>query len=81
MHHSRRATVRDLRHDFARVESALAKGEGIEIVKRNKVIAHLVPVKNTPPAPDFAGRLKAIWGDKVFEVSGAALIALERDRY
>jgi antitoxin (DNA-binding transcriptional repressor) of toxin-antitoxin stability system len=85
MYHMKRATVRDLRYAFPKVEAALAEGEEIEIVKRNKVIAKLVPIrpeaKPRPPMPDFLGRLKAIWGDRILEPSTAELLAEERERF
>ena len=37
------ATVRDLRNNFARLSKWLEKGETIEIVKRGKPVADLVP--------------------------------------
>jgi antitoxin (DNA-binding transcriptional repressor) of toxin-antitoxin stability system len=57
----KRATVRDLRYAFPKVESALAEGEEIEIVKRGKVVARLSPVPTAPKRlvmPDFMARLK-----------------------
>jgi antitoxin (DNA-binding transcriptional repressor) of toxin-antitoxin stability system len=79
----RRATVRDLRYSFKEVEAQLAEGEEIEIVKRKKVIARLVPV--TPPAaaekPDFLARMRRNWGDKILEPSNAELLAQERERF
>ena len=37
------ATIRDLRNDFARLSKWLEKGETIEIIKRGKPVADLVP--------------------------------------
>ena len=37
------ATIRDLRNDFARVSKWLEKGETVEIIKRGKPYADLVP--------------------------------------
>jgi antitoxin (DNA-binding transcriptional repressor) of toxin-antitoxin stability system len=78
----KRATVRDLRYAFKEVEATLAEGEEIEIVKRKKVIARLIPV--TPPSvvekPDFMARMKAIHGDVILHPSNAELLAEERDR-
>ncbi len=37
------ATVRELRNDFGRLSKWLEKGETIEILKRGKAIAELVP--------------------------------------
>jgi antitoxin (DNA-binding transcriptional repressor) of toxin-antitoxin stability system len=83
MYHMKRASVRDLRYDFPKVEKMLAEGESIEITKRNRVVARLVPTGETNAPrhiPDFLGRMKKIYGDKVLEVSGAELIRWDRDR-
>ena len=78
----KQATVRDLRYNFPRVERLLAEGEAVEITKRRRVVAKLVPVeKPTPPAmPDFAGQMRKIYGNKILKVSGAELIRWDRDR-
>jgi antitoxin (DNA-binding transcriptional repressor) of toxin-antitoxin stability system len=83
MHHMKQASVRDLRYHFSEVERLLEQGEGIEITKRKRVIAHLLPVKRKRPVkrPDFLARLRKIYGNKVFKESNAELIAWERDRY
>jgi antitoxin (DNA-binding transcriptional repressor) of toxin-antitoxin stability system/predicted nucleic acid-binding protein len=83
MYHMRTASVRDLRYDFKKIEHMLAQGEEVQITKRKRVIARLVPEKapERPPMPDFLGRMKAIYGDKVHEVSGAELIRMDRDRF
>ena len=43
------ATVRELRNDFGRLSKWLAKGETIEIVKRGKPFADLVPKSGGKP--------------------------------
>jgi antitoxin (DNA-binding transcriptional repressor) of toxin-antitoxin stability system len=79
----KQASVRDLRYRFTEVEHLLREGEEIQITKRRKVIAHLIPAKaaGSRSRPDFLGRLKKIYGDKVLKVSGAQLLAKERDRF
>ena len=66
----KRATVRDLRNDFAKLETWLGEGEEIQIEKRGKPIAMLTPMKTGRTKefvmPDFEARRKAIWGDRVF---------------
>ena len=83
MCHMKRATVRDLRYAFKEVEARLAEGEEIEIVKRNKVIAKLVPVTPAPPVekPDFLARMKKNHGDVILHPSNAELLAEERERF
>jgi len=82
MDHMRKASVRDLRYHFPEIESLLQDGQEIQITKRKRVIARLVPErprKKAPPMPDFLGRLKEIYGNKVLKVTGAEMIRAERD--
>jgi len=82
MYHMK-ASVRDLRYKFPEIERLLRQGQKIEITKRGKVIAELSPVSAKAPAkmPDFRAIRRGIMGDKMLEVSGAELIAQDRDRY
>jgi len=79
----RKATVRQLRCEFREIERLLQLGEEIQITKRGRLIARLVPENEQPPAklPNFRARMRAIYGDKVFAVSGAELVSEDRDRY
>jgi len=82
MDHMKRASVRDLRYRFSRIEGLLRDGEEIAITKRKRVIARLVPALPQAPAqrPDFLGRLQRIYGEKKLKVSGAELLRRERER-
>ncbi len=68
--HMKTATVRDLRNDFSRLEAWIREGEEVRIEKRGQPVAVLSPYREHPDGairnPDFAARLKAIWGDRVF---------------
>jgi antitoxin (DNA-binding transcriptional repressor) of toxin-antitoxin stability system len=81
MYHMKKASVRDLRYRFSAVEDLLREGEEIHITKRKRVIARLLPPE--PPAqvrcPDFLARQKKIFGKKRMKVSGAELLALDRE--
>ncbi len=83
MYHMRVATVRDLRYRFSKVEDLLREGEEIQITKRKRVIGKLIPPRPSIPArlPNFLARLKEVYGNKTLKVSGAELVARERDRY
>jgi antitoxin (DNA-binding transcriptional repressor) of toxin-antitoxin stability system len=83
MYHMTKASVRDLRYEFKKIERLLRQGEEIQITKRRRVIARLVPecAEAAKELPDFMARLHKIYGDKVLAVSGAELIAADRDRY
>ena len=66
---TRTATVADLRNNFRRVSAWIENGESVEIVKRGKPFARLVPAAAVPRQVvkvDFARQLRAIWGQKVF---------------
>ena len=83
MYHMKTITVRDLRYDFPKVERILRNGDEVEVTKRGRAIARLTPISDSKPAPipDFMGRLRAIYGDRVLAVSGAEMIRQDRDRY
>ncbi|MGC1163769.1 MAG: hypothetical protein WA881_16810, partial [Candidatus Sulfotelmatobacter sp.] len=83
MYHMKKASVRDLRYGFKRIERLLHQGEEVQITKRRRVIARLVPDGAEAPRkiPDFLARLRAIYGDKVLAVSGAELVSSDRSRY
>ena len=64
------ATLRQLRHEFGSVLALVKQGEAIEITKRGKTIALLSPpprvnATKARSRPDFAARLKRIYGDLV----------------
>jgi len=66
------ATVRELRNEFPRIEAWVHEGESVNISKRGKVIAMLVPasantgVGNKVIKPDVMARLGETWGGRVF---------------
>ena len=55
MYHMRQASVRDLRYGFKKIERLLRQGEEIQITKRRRVIARLVPenADGAKEVPDF----------------------------
>jgi antitoxin (DNA-binding transcriptional repressor) of toxin-antitoxin stability system len=81
MHHMKKASVRDLRYRFTEIERALSQGHSVEITKRKRLIARIVPAGQSAPTefPDFHARAKKILGTKKLKISGAELIRRERD--
>ena len=68
----RTATVADLRNDFRRVSAYVENGESVEITKRGRVVARLVPPVDAPQnwvKPDFMAQLKEVWGDRIFSAA------------
>jgi antitoxin (DNA-binding transcriptional repressor) of toxin-antitoxin stability system len=72
MTHMKTATVRELRNEFPRIEAWVHEGESVNISKRGKVIATLVPAVGVAasrvrgPRVDIMARLRQTWGDRVF---------------
>ena len=84
MYHMKTASVRDLRYRFPEIEARLRHGEEIQITKRRRPIAHLVPVKGTGKRknpPDFMAILKRIYGTRMAKTTGADLVSEMRGRY
>jgi len=73
--------IRQLR-DTRRLKAWLRAGKTVELRERDRVIARIVPA--SPPsrsreAPNFAARLKKIFGNRV--LPGADVLIKERGRY
>jgi antitoxin (DNA-binding transcriptional repressor) of toxin-antitoxin stability system len=81
MHHMKKASVRDLRYRFSVVEELLRDGQEIQITKRKRVIARLLPPATTESIrmPDFQARMKKVFGKKKLKFSGADLLAKDRE--
>ena len=78
------ATVADLRNHFARISAWIENGEAVQIVKRGRAFAQLVPMeKPAPPRFDpiaHARRRRETWGDRVFSATEVkAMRAAELD--
>jgi antitoxin (DNA-binding transcriptional repressor) of toxin-antitoxin stability system len=75
------ASVRDLRNSFALISRWIDDGEVIEVTKRGRVVAHLLPVAaakaKRPAKPDIMARLRADFGD--FVLSDDAYEALMKE--
>lgn len=78
----KRVTVRDLRYRFSEIEARLQKGEEVEVRKRRRVVARLLPIRpKAEDYPDFTSLRKRIFGKKRVRPTGTALLAEERDRF
>jgi antitoxin (DNA-binding transcriptional repressor) of toxin-antitoxin stability system len=73
--------IRQLR-DTRRLKAWLRAGKTVELRERDRLIAHILPAG--PPAeprewPDFAARLKKLFGDRV--LPNAVIEERDRARY
>jgi antitoxin (DNA-binding transcriptional repressor) of toxin-antitoxin stability system len=72
--------LRDTRQLFEWLEA----GEVVELRKRNRVVARIVPESPKPQAvewPDFAARRRAIFGDRVLTPVADLIEEREKSRY
>jgi len=80
-----RIPVEELSAHLATLESELSDGRSIEIMRGDAVIAEIVAKKVIPTAqgerviPDFMGRMKARWGERILDSDGTQIIREDRD--
>jgi antitoxin (DNA-binding transcriptional repressor) of toxin-antitoxin stability system len=68
------ATIREMQHNLSEVLSWVERGEEVQVLRRNKVVARLLPPGPVPSqSPDFVARARAIWGE---DPAGSALSAI-----
>jgi antitoxin (DNA-binding transcriptional repressor) of toxin-antitoxin stability system len=66
------ATVADLRNNFRRISASIDNGESVDITRRGRVVARLVPpivVSKKLVKPDWAAQIKEAWGDRVLSAA------------
>ena len=60
----RTATVRHVQHNLKEVLAWVDGGEEVQVVRRGKVVARLLPpAPQVAETPDFVARARSIWGD------------------
>lgn len=73
------ATIRELKHTTAEVLAWVKEGESVEIQRHGVPVAVLSKPKcRARRRPDFAARLKAIYGNQVLEKTATELLADQR---
>ena len=82
----RTATVRDLQRKFLMLSRWIENGEEIEITRRGRLIARLVPPssgrKGNVKKPDIMKRLRDIYGDFVMpEEEAKAILDYNKGEY
>lgn len=77
------ATVADLRNHFPRVFRWIEEGESVEVTKRGRVVARLVPVEQPRrrkfQVPDFLAIQKKVFGLK--PIREPSIVEEERSTY
>jgi len=81
------ATVRQIRNAFPAVLKIIRNGESVAITSRRKVVATLTPptIKKTARRPrpwhDLNARLETLQQQPMLPISGADMLAQDRDRF
>jgi len=75
------ATIRDVQHHLSKVLCWVAQGEEVQITRRSRTVAKLVPSRDAQAVelPDFAARARAIWGDSPGGKSLSSIIVDDRE--
>ena len=78
--HMKTATIRELRHATTTVLAWVAQGETVEVRRRNQPVAILSAPRRRSVVrrPDFATRLKAMYGKTPLPTTGTDLISESR---
>ena len=79
MSNMRTATIRQVQHNLSEVLSWVEQGEEVQVLRRKKIVARLVPPDPRPvEAPDFLARARAVWGDRPKGESLSEVVAKAR---
>lgn len=78
--HMKTTTIRELKHATSTVLGWVAAGETVEVRRRNQPVAVLSPPKRAGriAKPDFAARLRNVYGSAALPVTGTAIISESR---
>ncbi|TVQ37627.1 MAG: type II toxin-antitoxin system prevent-host-death family antitoxin [Spirochaetaceae bacterium] len=76
----KRVSVGDVQHNFSDVLRAVSAGEEVQIVKRKRVVARIVPDSDSRVRefPDFVSRSRSVFGAPTGTPPSALV---EEDRY
>lgn len=78
--HMKTTTIRELKHATSTVLGWVAAGETVEVRRRNHPVAVLFPPQRTrrPTKPNFAQRLRSVYGSTVLADTGTEIISEAR---
>jgi antitoxin (DNA-binding transcriptional repressor) of toxin-antitoxin stability system len=78
--HMKITTIRQLKHDTTTVLDWVAAGETVEVRRRNHPVAILSPPRRSSriAKPDFAARLRSVYGAAVLPTTGTDIISEAR---
>jgi antitoxin (DNA-binding transcriptional repressor) of toxin-antitoxin stability system len=76
----KRTSIRELKHETSKVLALVESGETVEVRRRENLVAILSPPGRGKAIekPDFAGRLREIYGERVLERTGTDVVSEAR---
>ena len=72
-------SIRELQQNLKQVLARVERGQVIEVTRRRRPVARLVPLRSTGPVapwPDLDARARAVFGDRII-TPGASQIVVE----
>ena len=78
--HMKQTSIRELKHQTSKVLAEVESGGTLEICRRGKPVAVLSPPgrRKKIERPDFAGRMREIYGNRILGSTGTDLVAETR---
>ena len=77
-------SMRELQQNLKRVIARVERGETVELTRRRRVVARLVPVaddKPVAPWPDLEERSRAVFGDRIITPSPSEELIRDRGEW
>jgi antitoxin (DNA-binding transcriptional repressor) of toxin-antitoxin stability system len=76
------ASVRQMQHNLAEVLSWVAEGQEVQVFRRKKLVARLLPPNPEQAAsPDFLSRARDVWGKKPGGKRLSTIVSEARGQY
>jgi prevent-host-death family protein len=78
-------SMRELQQNLKRVIARVERGETVELTRRRRVVARLVPARGeraVPPWPDLEARARSVMGDRLItDPSPSELVIRDRGEW
>ncbi len=75
-------SVRELQQNLRRVLARVERGEVVEVTRRRRPVARLMPLETPVPAsgwPDLEARTRSLFGDRLIVPGGSDVVKEDRD--
>jgi len=80
----RTVSMRELQQNLKKVIDRVERGETLELTRRRRVVARLVPspeARPVAPWPDVEARVRSIFGDRIKTPAGSTLLLRARGKW